>query len=415
MQKLIGKSSYKRDTCRACGSSNLDLVFYHEATPLGEEYISEKKTQEHYPVDVFICNNCNLLQLREVVNPEILYKDYFYVTSLSLGLVKHFEDYAESLLKKIPIPENSLIVDIGSNDGVLLKAFKEKNMKILGVDPATEIARKATEQGLETIPDFFTPKLALEIKEKYGQAKIITANNVLANVDNLKEIIEAVKILMAPDGVFIVEAASSLDIIQNTIIDNIYHEHLSYFSAKSFQNFFNLYDLELIDIERTHMKGGSLRAFAQFKQGPYKKSTSVNELIVLEESMGLYDKNRILFKNFNKRVADERERLIRILSKLKSQGKTIAGFGASVGATVILYNLGIGEFIDFIFDDYKPKQFLFSPGFNIPTFPSEKIYTDKPDYIVNLAWRYAEPIIKKHQKFIENGGKFITPFSRIGE
>lgn len=413
MKKLTGKSYYRRDNCRSCGKKDLELVIKNEPTPLGEEYIKEKKPQEYYPVDVFLCKDCNLLQLLDVVDPERLYRDYFYVTSLSLGLVNHFDDYAESVINKLRIPEKSFFLDIGSNDGVLLTSLKKRGMHILGVDPATEIAKKATESGLETIPDFFTLELASKIKKGHGKASVITSNNLLANIDNLDELIEGVKNLLTDDGVYIVEAAYSLDVIQNTIIDNIYHEHLSYFSANSFKNFFNSHGMELIDIERTHMKGGSLRAFAQLKKGLRRKSASVEELITLEKSFGLYGSE--IYKKFDERVHNEKKRLVSILKKFKSEKKTIAGYGASVGATVLLHNLGIGKDIDFIVDDYKPKQHLYSPGFHIPTFPSEEIYIKKPDCIVNLAWRYAESIINKHKAYKNNGGEFITPFSKVGE
>lgn len=226
--------SFRRDTCRLCGGKNLESVIKFENTPIGDAYVTEEhldKKQEVFPVEVFLCRDCGHAQLLDVVDSEAIYREYLYKTSISLGLVEHFRKGVDSILDYVKPEKGAFVVDIGSNDGSVLQAFKNKGMRVLGVDPAKEIAKKATEKGIKTIPEIFNLKLAKDINNKYGQAQIIITNNTFANIDDLDDVMAGIKEILAPNGVFVVETGYALDLLQKIVFDNIYHEHLSYFSV----------------------------------------------------------------------------------------------------------------------------------------------------------------------------------------
>ena len=402
----------RRDNCRLCQSRDLQLVLQLAQTPIGDDYLTKNqlnKVQEIYPMSLVLCSACGHLQLLDIVNPKIIYKDYIYKTSSSITLDNHFKDYAEDAIKRVNISENSFVVDIGSNEGILIKHFKNNKMRILGVDPAVHIAKRATEQGIPTISSFFNPEVAQKIKQEYDQADIITANNVFANIDNLDEIVDAVKILLSPKGIFIMESGYAVDTIEKTIFDNIHHEHLSYFSVEPLIIFFRKHKMKLIDVLHTTAKGGSIRLFVQLTQGLYQKKRSVDHHLSIEYQSMIRDPT--IFAEFKIRIDKEKQRLQTILKNLKKQGKSVIGYGAAIGSTQLIYNFEIGPYVDFLVDDNPSKQGLFSPGFHIPVYHQDEIYRKKPDFIIILSWRYAKPIIKKHQKYIDNGGEFIIPFS----
>ncbi len=402
----------RRNTCRLCHNQNLQLVLQLAPTPIGDDYISKdqlNKNQDSYPIDLALCSNCGHLQLFDIVNPKIIYKDYIYTSSSSITLEKHFRAYALDVMNRINLPENSLIIDIGSNEGILLKYFKEKNMKVLGIDPAKHIAQIANENGIKTIASFFSPELANKIKNEYGPAKIITANNVFANVDDVDQMVEGIRSLLDPDGIFVLETGYSVDTIQKNIFDNIHHEHLSYFSVKPLKSFFLKHRMEVIDINHVSTKGGSIRVYLQHENGSKNISDSVNNFIKHEENIGI-DKPKI-FKSLAEKINSERNRLLELLKDLKNTNKIVVGYGAAIGSTQMIYNLDLDKYIDFIVDDNPLRCNLFTPGHHIPVYSSNEIYKKNPDCIIILAWRYAKPIIQKHKKYLEKGGKFLIPFS----
>jgi SAM-dependent methyltransferase len=406
MKKLI----FRRDTCRLCESKDLYCVLSLSPTPIGEGYVREEALnvkQEMYPVDLFLCKDCGHVQLLDIIEPVELYRYYIYKTSHSLGLVNHFDKYAEWVITKLNLSNNNLVVDIGSNDGSLLKAFKKKGMKVIGVDPAVDIAKEATNAGVKTYADFFTGHVAEKIKIEEGQSMVITMNNAFANIDDLDEVIKGIKILMAKEGVFIFETGYVFDVLQKIIFDNIYHEHLSYFSVKSAQKFFLKHDLEIIDIEHVPTKGGSIRCIVQFKNGPKKIQTSVSDFLTLESDLSTH--NLKTYKTFEKNINLIKYQTYTLIKSLKSKGKKIIGYGASITVTGVLFNFNLdNSLIDFIVDDNPVRQNLYSPGMHIPVYSSEKIHEYNPDYIIVLAWQYAEPIISRNQKYLKNGGNFIV-------
>jgi len=410
---------FKRDTCRLCGSNNLEMVLPLTATALCDAYVLAERVnevQEVYPLELFMCRSCGYVHFPYTVNPEIIYRDYIYVTTSSLGLTNHFQKYANEVLYRIKPQRESIVIDIGSNDGTLLQYFKNGGMTVLGIEPAIEIAQNATKSGVETLPEFFNIELSNKIRNKYGPATIITMNNLFANIDNLIEVTKGVRNLLGPDGVFVIESSYLADMINSMVFDFIYHEHLSYFSVKPLKIFFNRLNMDLIDIQRIPTKGGSLRYYVQLNGGPRSISPVVSELIEYEENIGLYSTE--MFKKFSNKIDSRKAKLISKLRELKRQGKKIAGYGGSATTTTLVYHFAISDMLEYIVDDNPAKQNTFSPGYHIPVLPSSVIYERRPDYIVVLAWRYFNPIVEKHQAYLDSGGHFIRPlpdFEIIGK
>ena len=398
-----------RNTCRLCGSRDMEIAFSLKASPIADAFVHQMDApkQELYPLDLCFCNDCGHLQLIDVINPQILFKEYFFVTSSSLGLVGHFENYADNLIKQLNPTPGSLVIDIGSNDGTLLQFFKKFGMNVLGIDPAENIAEKANSQGIETIPSFFTTELAGSVKTKYGCAAIITANNVFAHADDMGAMAAGISLLLAEDGVFVFEVSYLVHIIERMLFDTIYHEHLCYHSVKPLVLFFKKYGMELIEVKYAETKGGSLHGMAQLKNGPKAISANVDELVRMEEQKG-YDKINV-YQRFYQAIEDVKKQLKNMLLKIKSRGESMAGYGSSQTCTTLSCHFEINVFFDFIADDNPDKHGLFSPGDHIPILPSNTLYEKNPDYVIILAWQYASPIIKRHETFIMNGGKFIVP------
>ena len=405
---------YRRDTCRLCDSRDLELVVPLAPTPVADAYVTADRldeVQDTYPLDLFLCLGCGHLQLLDVLDSETIFRDYLYETSTSLGLVEHFGRYATEVLGLVDPPKGSFILEIGSNDGSLLKSFKAGGMRVLGVDPARQIAQRATASGVETLPDFFTAELARAIKQERGAAAIVTANNVFAHADNLGDMAEGVRELLAPDGVFVFEVAYLVDLIVKCLFDNIYHEHLCNHTVKPLRGFLRHHGMELTDIERVDTKGGSVRGFAKLTSSSPAVSSSVDALIDLESRLGFNGPEK--YRAFAAKIDLVKSQLGELLGDLKAQGKTIAGYGASHSVTTLVYYFDIGDVLSFVVDDNKLKHNLFSPGHHIPVLPSDELYKRNPDYVIVLAWQYSKPIIGKHQAYLDQGGHFIIPMPEV--
>ena len=385
-------------------------------TPTANGFVDESGLDEEqpaFPLDVHFCESCGHVQLLDVVDPELLFANYVYVSGTSPVFVKHFEECVYTVLRKYGSGEGGgLVVDIGSNDGTLLKQFQTRGMTALGVDPARDIAAKASAEGIETLPTFFNAALADEIRTERGAAQVVTANNVFAHADGLGDITDGIRILLAPDGVFVFEVSYLVDVFEKTLFDTIYHEHLAYHSVRPLVAFFAAHGMQLIAAERISSHGGSLRGVAQVAGGPRTVEPSVADLIALEKTLGL-DRADTL-NAFGARINAVKSELTARLHELKAAGKTIAGFGAPAKATTLMYHFGIGpDIVDFIVDDSPLKQGLYSSGMHIPVLPSLAIYSKKPDAVIILAWNFAEPIMRNHDKYLNQGGTFIVPLPKV--
>jgi SAM-dependent methyltransferase len=370
------------------------------------ERLQEK--QDVYPLDCYLCLDCGHLQNLDVVDPEVLFRDYTYRTSVSLGLVEHFRKYAQSVVSDLAIHKDSLVVEIGSNDGSLLKAFQTEGMRVQGIDPAREIAKAATRDGVPTIPDFFTSQIAGQIKATNGPAALFCANNVFAHIDNLSDVVTGVRALLAPDGAFVFEVSYIVDMIDNMVFDTIYHEHVSHHALLPMETFLNRHDMTLFDVARTGTKGGSIRAFAQpMSTGRRPRSEQLTRLMTEEKRRGITEPQ--VYLDWFAAIESRKQEVLAYLDAAILAGKTVAGYGASTTTTTLLYHFELTSRIAFIVDDNALKQGLFSPGAHIPVLPSDALATRKPDVVVILAWIYAEPIVARNAEYIRNGGTFLIP------
>ena len=405
---------YRRDTCRLCGSRKLDVALHYTPTPLADAYVPAKEgevVQAVYPLDLYLCRDCGFTQLCDIVRADSIYVDYIYETKSSLGLVDHFRSYADDILGRVMPPRGSLVVDIGSNDGTLLRRCKERGMAVLGVDPAHDIARSATASGIETLPEFFTVELSRRIRRDRGAATIVTANNIFANVDDLDEFTDAARTLLGPDGVFVIESSYLGDLIENKIFDFIYHEHLSSFRVAPLVPFFRRHGMELMHVQRVPTKGGSLRYTIQLASGRRPVTAAVAELLAEENRRGL---DRLeTFKAFAADIAALKDQLHALLDRLVKENKTVAGYGASATSTTFIYELGLGQYLSYLVDEYPRKQNTLSPGLHLPVLPPQTLIDRKTDYVLVLAWRYIEPILSKNQAYRNNGGRFILPLPKL--
>lgn len=406
-QSLVKKFPY----CRFCLNKKLKQIINLGNQPAANAFLIKKqlKLKEYFfPLKVNFCSKCGLLQLSHVVSPNYLFRNYVYVSSTSPVFVAHFEQYAKSVYEKFKLNRNSLVVDIGSNDGILLKPFKELGVRVLGVDPAKKIAAEATRNGIPTLPEYFDQRLSERISKKHGYADVVTANNVFAHVPYIDELVLATKKLLKDDGVFIIEAPYLIDFLQKNLFDTIYHEHVSYLSIKPLAVLFKRFNMEVFDVQKTDSHGGSIRVFIKKAKSGRKISKSVNEFIKKEENLGI--RKLSTYQKFAKKIAQNKKDLKFLLKKLKSQGKTIVGYGAPAKGNTLLNYFRIGaETLEYIVEDSQYKLGLYTPGMHIPVVEPGKIQQTKPDYVLILAWNFAEPIMKKMDGYKKKGGKFIIP------
>ena len=412
---MTSASLVRRDTCRICDGRTLDRVLSFGCTPLANAFLRREElggSEDTFPLELHLCADCGHLQLLDVVDPERLFRDYLYVSSTSPAFVEHFRRYADDVLARSAPPPGSLVVEIGSNDGVLLRHFQARGMKVLGVDPALAIARAATASGIETLPRFFDAAVAEEILGRHGPAAVVAANNVLAHADDLHGILRGVERLLGPQGVLVFEVSYLLDVYEKTLFDMTYHEHLSYHSVAPLVRLLEAHGLELVEALRVPTHGGSLRALAQRRGGPLARGASVGDLIARERAAGL--DRAATFVGFGERIADLKRELRSLLLGLRAEGRRIAGYGAPAKLTTLMHVFEIGpEIVEFVVDDSPLKQHRYTPGHHIPVLPVSELYRAKPDFVLILAWNFAESIIANHRAFQEQGGRFIVPLPRL--
>lgn len=406
--------------CRMCNSKNLyeflDLGF----SPPSDGILNEEEVklpEIFFPLKVAQCEACGLTQLTYVVNPEILYGDkYSYESSITETGKKHYFDMAESICKKFNLKTNDLVIDIGSNVGVLLEGFKNNGLKVLGIEAAPKIVAIANKRGIETWKAFMNPTIAKKIVSEKGKAKIIVSTNVFAHIDDKKELMESLKIVLDDGGIFIIEVPYLVDLIENLEYDTIYVEHLEYLSLKPLVNFFKIHGMEVFDVERYEIHGKSIRVFIG-KKGMREVSKSVDQLLKLEMEKEIYKKD-ILHK-FAKNVYEHKKEFISLLRDLKKQGKKIVGISAPAKGNTILNFCKIGDdLIDYITEKSKIKLRHYTPGMHIPIVDEKKLLEDKVDYGIIFAWNFADEIMKNNLAFSKKGGKFIKPIPKpivVGE
>jgi len=384
-------SFYDRSSCRTCNSKDLLLALQLQKSPLCDAYLKKPKEQIFYDLDLLFCVSCGLAQLKTVVDPEIIYRDYIYVTTSSTGLQKHFKTYAADVSLYLKTRKDTgLILDIGSNDGTLLKFFQMQGHKVLGVEPAKDIAIKATDTGIETLPFFFNLSTAKQIDSQFGKANLITINNLFANINDLEEFTKALDMILDQDGILVIETSYLLDMINNMVFDYIYHEHLSYFSICPLIKFFQKFNMKLVNLQRINTKGGSLRYYWARENSQWSVHPCVPSLISQELAADLSIETVETFQSQIDLVKNQ------LLSFLKLyQGKKIAGYGASATSTTLISHFGLDRQLTYLVDDNPAKVGTYSPGYHIPVFDSSRLVNDPPDLVIILAWRFREPILEK--------------------
>jgi len=392
-----------------CRSGDLSLVLDLGSTPLANAFVSPERAAEpeqRFALETLRCARCGLLQLSVVVRPDILFRHYLYASSASAPLLEHFAGLAQEVRDRFA-RAGSVVVEFGSNDGVLLRALRDRGLRPLGVEPATNLASVANATGLETWNEFFGPDVAQRIAADRGRAAVVLANNVLAHIDDVRAIAAALDALLETDGVFVAEVPYLGDLIAHVEYDTIYHEHLSYFAVHPLTELFASAGLELFDVRRIPIHGGSIRMFVG-RAARRPRSADLERLLEDEARTGLLDAST--YADFATQVARSRDALREMLGRLRSERRRVAALGATAKGNTLLNYCGIGtELVEFVADTTPFKQGLLTPGMHIPVRPEGALLEERPDYAVMLAWNYADAIVRKHAPYLSAGGHFIHP------
>lgn len=396
-----------RARCALCRSARLAPVLSLPATPPANEFVAERGVaQDVIPLTVLLCRSCGHAQLSEIVSPSRLFGSYVYVSGTSRSFVEHFERYAIEVARYAAPGE--LVVEVGSNDGTLLRQFQRLGHRVVGIDPATAIAEAATARGIPTVPAFLTRETAASVVAEHGEAQLVCANNVFAHAEDLAEFTEAVKLLLADDGVFVFEVSYLGDVVRKTLFDTVYHEHSSYHALAPLVPFFDFMGMRLFHAERVNTHGGSIRCYVG---GEDRAQT--------RELLGLRDAERELRLHDPSTFAGLRDRVLKRaavvraeVELVKARGGTVAGFGAPAKLTTLMYAFGLtAEMVDFVVDDSTLKHGLFTPGTHIPVWPTRMLYERRPELCIVFAWNFAPQIMQAHKAYEDGGGRFLVPLT----
>jgi SAM-dependent methyltransferase len=398
--------------CRFCKSSELILYLDLGFSPLGNRFLTKEELQKpeiYYPLQVYFCKTCKLSQLGYVPLPNVVYnEEYAYEAGITKLRRDHHFEMAKSICEKFHIPKDSLVVDIGSNVGVLLEGFKSQGMKVIGVDASNNVAEIARKKGIETITGFFGYQIGKEIlNEKHNKAKIISATNVFAHINDYPDFMRGVNELLSDDGIFVFQVHYFMDLVDKLQYDMIFHEHILFETIKPLKTFFEKIDMDLFDVERHEIDGGTIRCFV-CKKNKMPISSKITQLLKEEEEKGLHSIDKL--NEFAEKVKQHREELINFLNDLKKQGKRIAAVSMPAKGVALLNYCKIDtRLIDFATEKSSLKIGKYAPGSHISIVPDKKLLENKPDYAIVLAWNFEKEIIANNKEFVDLGGKFIVP------
>lgn len=384
--------------------------------PLSNSYLTKeelKKMEPFYPLEVYICENCFLVQIEEFETPENIFNDYAYFSSYSDTWLKHAKEYVNKMINSFGINKDSYVIEIASNDGYLLQYFKEKDVTVLGIEPAFNVAEAAKKKGIPTETVFFGTKTAKILVKEGKKADLLLGNNVLAHVPDLNDFTSGLKILLKPEGFITMEFPYLMRLIEEVQFDTIYHEHFSYFSFTTVEKVFAFHGLVIFDVEELPTHGGSLRIYAKHEEDNTKCiSNKVYELKKKEFEIGAT--NMSYYLTFSNKVEQVKLELLKLLIKAKEEGKTVAGYGAPAKGNTLLNYCGIKrDFIDYTVDKNPYKQGCYLPGSHIPIESPDKIKETKPDYLFILPWNIKGEIMEEMRFISDWGGKFVIPIPNI--
>lgn len=400
--------------CRICGHTYLIKWLDLGEQPPANAFVRPEdlnKPEPHYPLEVYWCQECNLAQLIHIVDKVELFSNYIYFSSGMPTLSDHFRRYVEDLMARFLTGPTDLVVEIGSNDGVLLHWFKQHGYRILGIDPARNVASVAEARGVPTIVDFFSERLAEQIAGEQGRAMALIGNNVVAHINDYYDLSAAVKTILAPSGVFVFEAPYLIDMFENLTFDTVYHEHLNYLAIRPLQRLLARYGLEIFEVKIVSSHGQSLRVFVGHA-GAHPIDQSVGACVGRELSVGL-DK-RETYQALAERIAAAKAKTLGQLRQWKAAGKRLAAYGAPAKGSTVLNYYGVGtELLDFALDELPSKQGLYTPGTHLPVIDRAYAMAHAPDYYFLLAWNYLPIILEKERAWVEGGRAFLLPSGEV--
>ncbi|HET9895105.1 MAG TPA: class I SAM-dependent methyltransferase [Streptosporangiaceae bacterium] len=399
------------DACRVCGERDwLDVISFGPVE-LANGFLDADgpyPPEPTYPLDVVACRNCWLMCLRHVVDPEVLFADYVYVSQASAGLTRHMGNIVDWCTAKAGLSPGDLVVELGSNIGAQLALFAERGLRVVGIDPARNLAKVANDNGIETIADFFGPAVSGPIAREKGKASLVLGRQCFAHINDVHNVLNGVQAVLRDDGVLVIEVPYLVDLLQDNQFDTIFHEHLSYYSLGTLSVLFRYHGLRIIDVQRANVHGGSIVVFASRPADGREPEPAVADLLAAEERLGLRSERAYLeFAGRTRRLTGQVRQLVR---DLVADGKRVAGYGApSKGCTLLqLCGLGTAD-LEFCSDTTPGKQGKVLPGTHIPVWSPERARQSPPDCYLLLAWNYAEDIIRNEQAFLDQGGQFIVP------
>lgn len=402
--------------CRYCNEANIFKFLDLGTMALANSFLAPEQLDPGYaeltfPLDVYFCEQCGLVQIGHVVPPEILFKNYIYYSATSDLVHDHASFLAKSFRKRFDLTPESLVMEIASNDGTVLKHFQAEGVKVLGIEPATNIAEAAEKSGVPTYNDFFSETSAVTLVESYGRADVILGRHVFAHVPEIHGFVRGLKQLLAAGGAVAIEAPYLIDFVDRTEFDTVYHEHYSYLSVRAVSHLFARYGMEVFDVEQVAIHGGSLIYFIGHA-GAHPVTANVQRLIDAELAKGLGKKETYVV--FAERTARIKAETMTLLRDLKSQGKRIAAYGAPAKGNTFLNYCGIGtDLVEYTVDKSPYKQNLYTPGMHLPVYHPDRLAQDMPDYVLLLAWNFADEIIAQQSAYLEKGGKFIQAIPEV--
>ena len=404
----------KRATCRACGGRDLELFLPLGNVALANSFLrspEEFAAEPRFPLDVYFCRTCSMVQLLDVIDPEVLFRNYLYVTGTSDTIAKHNVGYAKTVVELLGIGAQGLVVEAASNDGSLLKCFQKHGVRVLGVEPATNIAEKASAAGVPTVNEFFGAAKGAELRAKHGPAKAVIGNNVLAHVDDPVDFLRGFKALLDHDGLAICEVPELAEFVERLEYDTVYHEHLSYFSVTSLMRVCAEAGLRIVRVEHVPVHGGSVRMYAAPVERVREHASEVVAMSAKEKSAGIAAPERL--RRFARDVEAQRAGLLELLESLHAERKTIGGYGAPAKGNTLLNYCGITtRLLPWTVDKSPLKVGLYAPGSHIPVLPASELLERQPDYCLILAWNFADEIRAQQAEYARRGGRFILPIPR---